>query len=57
MDKLDETNCHDCYYATYGNAIRKRVRKIIGVKHTDEHNAKISESLKKHYETHESKSR
>lgn len=49
--------CDAKYNATYGNAIRKRVRKIIGVKHTDEHNAKISESLKKHYETHESKSR
>lgn len=49
--------CDARYNATYGNAIRKRVRKIIGVKHTDEHNAKISESLKKHYETNESKSR
>lgn len=48
--------CDAQYNATYGNAIRKRVRKIVGVKHTDEHNAKISESLKKHYETHESKS-
>lgn len=41
--------CDNRYNVMYGNGRAKRARKIKGVPHTTEHNAKISESLKRHY--------
>ena len=40
--------CTVLYNNTYGKAQKKRVKKIKGIKHTDEHNKKISSSLKKY---------
>lgn len=48
--------CTVSYNNTYGSAVKKRAKKLRGVLHTEEHKAKISKSLKKHYETHTSKS-
>jgi ribosomal protein L37AE/L43A len=33
----------------YGTAKERRAKKIRGVKHTAEHNKKISESMKRHF--------
>jgi hypothetical protein len=41
--------CNASYNRTYGKAVEKQAKKLRGKKHTEEHKAKISESLKKHY--------
>ena len=41
--------CTHYYNMMYGNARAKQARKIRGIPHTAEHNAKISESLKRYY--------
>lgn len=46
--------CTNDYNINYGTAKERRVQKIIGVLHEQEHKDKISSSLKKYYETHDS---
>lgn len=41
--------CNASYNRTYGKAVEKQAKKLRGKKHTEEHKAKISESLKKHF--------
>lgn len=41
--------CTREYNVNYGTAKERRAKKIRGVKHTEEHKRKISESLKRHY--------
>ena len=41
--------CTREYNVNYGTAKERRAKKIRGVKHTEEHKQKISESLKRHY--------
>jgi hypothetical protein len=41
--------CTREYNVNYGTAKERRARKLRGVKHTEEDNRKISESLKQHY--------
>ena len=40
--------CNALYNNTYGNAQKKRIKKIKGVLHTDEHKHKISSSVKRY---------
>lgn len=40
--------CTASYNRTYGNAIKNQAKNLIGRKHTKEHNAKISLSMKKY---------
>lgn len=46
-ENLEWCTCQ--YNNTYGNAQKKRVKKIKGVPLTEEHKAKISASMKKHF--------
>jgi hypothetical protein len=41
--------CAASYNRTYGNAVEKHAKKLRGKKHTEEHKAKISMSMKKHF--------
>lgn len=41
--------CTREYNVNYGTAKERRAKKIRGVKHTEEHNKKISESMKRHF--------
>lgn len=41
--------CTASYNRTYGNAVEKQAKKLRGKKHTEEHKAKISTSMKKHF--------
>lgn len=41
--------CTASYNRTYGNAVERHARKLKGKKHTEEHKAKISMSMKKHF--------
>ena len=41
--------CTASYNRTYGNAAEKQAKKLRGKKHTKEHKAKISMSMKKHF--------
>lgn len=41
--------CTASYNRTYGNAVEKQAKKLRGKKHTKEHKAKISMSMKKHF--------
>jgi hypothetical protein len=41
--------CDARYNCLYGNGRRKRIKKIVGVPHSEEHKRKISESLKRHF--------
>jgi hypothetical protein len=41
--------CTASYNRTYGNAVEKHAKKLRGKKHTVEHKAKISMSMKKHF--------
>lgn len=43
--------CTASYNRTYGKAVEKHAKTLRGKKHTAEHKRKISESVKKHYET------
>ena len=40
--------CNASYNRTYGNAIEKQAKRIRGKKHTEEHKAKISQSMKRY---------
>lgn len=40
--------CNASYNRTYGNAIEKQAKQIRGKKHTEEHKAKISQSMKRY---------
>ena len=44
--------CSVYYNRTYGKAVEKQAKKLKGKKHTKEHNAKISASVKKYYQNH-----
>lgn len=48
--------CTAQYNNTYGNKAKRQADKIRGIPHTDEHKKKISSSLLKYYETHDSAS-
>lgn len=48
--------CTSSYNRTYGHAIERQAKQLRGKKHTEEHKSKISDSMKKHYKTHVSKS-
>lgn len=41
--------CTREYNVNYGTAKERRAKKIRGVKHTEEHNKKISEGMKRHF--------
>lgn len=41
--------CTASYNRTYGSAVEKQAKKLRGKKHTEEHKAKISMSMKKHF--------
>lgn len=41
--------CTNDYNHSYGTGIQRQADKIRGIKHTEEHNKKISESLKRYY--------
>lgn len=41
--------CTNYYNLMYGSGRERRAKKIRGVKHTEEHKQKISESLKRHF--------
>jgi len=41
--------CTASYNRTYGNAVEKQAKKLRGKKHTEEHKAKISMSMKMHF--------
>ena len=41
--------CNASYNRTYGKAVEKQAKKLRGKKHTEEHKAKISESLKNRF--------
>lgn len=41
--------CTAQYNRTYGKAVKKHARKLVGKKHTEEHKRRISASLKKYY--------
>lgn len=44
--------CTASYNRTYGKAVERHAKKIRGIPHTEEHNKKISESLKAHYSSY-----
>ncbi|MDD3142536.1 MAG: HNH endonuclease [Lachnospiraceae bacterium] len=46
--------CSAKYNTNYGTAKKRRIRKIKGILHSNEHKEKISNSLKKYYKTHNS---
>ena len=48
--------CTAQYNNTYGNKAKRQANKIRGIAHSNEHKKKISSSLLKYYETHDSAS-
>lgn len=48
--------CTARYNNTYGNKAKRQANKIRGIAHSNEHKKKITSSLLKYYETHDSAS-